>query len=72
MKERGDECVKGEEGPAGCRSKDSVQESAGCVPREPRSVFKLKPLEFVSCLGHSATRFQMENSFPVELAKYLE
>ena len=42
------------------------------VFREPRSVFKLKLLKFISCLGHSVTRFQMENSFPVELAKYLE
>lgn len=40
--------------------------------KEPGSVSKLRLLTFISCLGHSVTHFQMEKSFPVELAKYLE
>lgn len=42
------------------------------VFKAPRSVSKLRLLKLISCLGHSVTHFQMENSFPVELAKYLE
>ena len=67
---RGDECAKEKQvqnsAPAGakilCRKGLSVL-------KEPVSVLKLRLLKFISCLGHSVTRFQMENSFPVELAK---
>lgn len=42
------------------------------VFKEPRSVSQVKLLKLISCLGHSVTHLQMEKSFPVELAKYLE
>lgn len=42
------------------------------VLTEPRFVPTQRPLEFISCQGHSMTHFQMRKSFPIELAKYLE
>lgn len=42
------------------------------VFEEPGLVSKLGILKFISCPGHSVTHFQMEKSFPVELAKYLQ
>lgn len=40
--------------------------------KEPGWVSQVKLLKLISCLGHAVTHLQMEKSFPVELAKYLE
>lgn len=51
--------------------KNTVLDRTECAQKaqtHPRQ----RPLELISCQGHSVTHFQMKKSFRIELAKYLE
>lgn len=68
----GNERTKEEEGPDGRTSRKILYRKGLGVFKESGSVSQVKLLKLISYLGHSVTHPQMEKSFPVELAKYLE